>query len=438
MTRSLLDLADDVWTGKAPLNEIRRYGPGHLEEVAGGVAMIPGFGHAFAIAAHESLVLFDTGSRSGAEALFRAIRSWDTSPVSHAIYSHGHLDHVGGVGPFDAEADRAGRPRPLVIAHERVLPRFDRYERTRGYNRLINQRQFRNGAIAWPESYRRPDVTYTDTHLLETGGMRLHLRHELGETDDHTVGFLSESRILFPGDLFIWVSPNAGNPQKVQRYPVEWAAALRRMAELDAELMLGSHGVPIRGADRVREALTCTAAYLETIVDQTLAIMNGGGTVLDAVHEVRVPDELAAKPYLQPVYDEPQFVVRNVWRMYGGWYDGNPANLKPAPQGALATEIAALCGGPGRLAERAAALAEEGDLRLAAHLSQLAVQAAPADGGVHAVRARVFSDLVARERSTMARGIYGWAVAESTGVVEGRPTLEQVETLAGGAPRVSL
>src|SRR2546430_11540937 len=47
-----------------------------------------------------------------------------------------------------------------------------------------------------------------------------------------------------------------------------------------------------------------------------------------------------------------EFVVRNVWRLYGGWHDGNPAHLKPAPDAALAAEVAVLAGGPSRLAAR--------------------------------------------------------------------------------------
>ena len=58
-----------------------------------------------------------------------------------------------------------------------------------------------------------------------------------------------------------------------------------------------------------------------------------------------VPDHLRDRPWLQPVYDEPEFIVHNVWRLYGGWYDGNPATLKPASEAALATEIAELAGG---------------------------------------------------------------------------------------------
>ena len=76
--------------------------------------------------------------------------------------------------------------------------------------------------------------------------------------------------------------------------------------------------------------------------------MNAGARLDDIVHAVQAPAHLLDRPYLKPVYDEPEFVVRNLWRLYGGWYDGNPANLKPRPDAVLAAEVAALAGGAGR------------------------------------------------------------------------------------------
>src|SRR5205823_12758581 len=137
----------------------------------------------------------------------------------------------------------------------------------------------------------------------------------------------------------IWASPNAGNPQKVQRYPREWAAALREMATLGAGTLLPGHGFPILGADRIEVALTETAELLESLVQQTLALMNDGARLDEILYTVRAPQHLLDRPYLRPVYDEPEFVVRNIWRLYGGWYDGNPATLKPAPDRAVATEL---------------------------------------------------------------------------------------------------
>ncbi|MCG8592290.1 MAG: MBL fold metallo-hydrolase, partial [Proteobacteria bacterium] len=119
------------------------------------------------------------------------------------------------------------------------------------------------------------------------------------------------------------------------------------------------------------------------------------------------------RPYLRPVYDEPEFVIRNVWRLYGGWYDGNPAHLKPAAQDALAAEVARLAGGVDALVTRARAVAEAGELRLACHLIEFAVQAEPAHCEAHAARADVYGARRAAELSLMAKGVYGAAQRDS-------------------------
>ena len=106
------------------------------------------------------------------------------------------------------------------------------------------------------------------------------------------------------------------------------------------------------------------------------------GSALDAIlHAVSAPRDLLAKPYLLPKYDDPEFVVRGIWHLYAGWFDGNPAHLKPAPSAELAGEIAALAGGAATLADRARALAEAGRTRLAAHLIELASIACAGVGG---------------------------------------------------------
>ena len=112
-------------------------------------------------------------------------------------------------------------------------------------------------------------------------------------------------------------------------------------------------------------------------------------------------------------------MVRNVWRLYGGWYDGNPAHLKPAPQAVFATEMAALAGGVDRLVARARDLADAGDLRLACQLVEMAVQAAPDDREAHGARAEIYEQRRKAESSLMSKGIYGWAVRQSTEVVDG-------------------
>jgi alkyl sulfatase BDS1-like metallo-beta-lactamase superfamily hydrolase len=190
------------------------------------------------------------------------------------------------------------------------------------------------------------------------------------------------------------------------------------MAGLGAETLLPGHGLPIVGVDRVRESLQSTAELLEVLHDDTLRMMNAGARLDDILHTVRAPKSLLDKPYLRPIYDEPEFVVRNVWRLYGGWHDGNPAHLKPAPDAALAAEVATLAGGPERLAARAHEHVAAGDLRLAGHLVEWAAAAAPEDKDVQRARAEVFEARVAAEASTMSKGIFGAAARESRAQVD--------------------
>jgi alkyl sulfatase BDS1-like metallo-beta-lactamase superfamily hydrolase len=414
---SAIELSDRLWRGEASVDDHHPIGHmGHIEEVASRTAFLPSFANVSALATDEGLLLVDTGSQLTAKTVHEEVRSWYPERLNTAVYSHGHIDHVFGVGLFDEEARTNRWPAPRVVAHEALPRRFDRYILTAGYNGVINQRQFQAPNLRWPTEYRYPDATYAETYDVSLGGERFELHHARGETDDHTWTWAPARKVLCCGDFFIWASPNAGNPQKVQRYPKEWALALREMATLGAEVMLPGHGLPIIGHDRIVQALTDTAELLESLHDQTLALMNEGARLDEILHTVQAPRHLLDKPYLQPVYDEPEFIVRNIWRLYGGWYDGNPANLKPAPDKLVAHELAALAGGASALAKRALELAGAGDdqqLRLAGHLAELAALAEPDNLEVQAARAEVFERRVAVERSTMSKGVFAWAARES-------------------------
>jgi glyoxylase-like metal-dependent hydrolase (beta-lactamase superfamily II) len=415
MATDLLDLADKLFTGAAPIEAHHPFASsGELAEIGPGLVFVDAFANSAAVDTDDGLVVVDTSGVFHAKAVHATLRRWSASPLHTAIFTHGHVDHVFGVDLYEEEARINGWPMPRVIAHEAVPARFDRYRLTAGYNGVINARQFKAPNLKWPVDYRYPDETYRNAMKIEVGGEGFELRHSRGETDDGTWVWSPGRRVVFAGDLFIWASPNCGNPQKVQRYPRDWARALRDMADLGADVLLPGHGLPIVGRDRVRQATTEGAELLESLLDQTLAMMNEGARLDDIVHSVRAPAHLIARPYLRPVYDEPEFVVRNIWRLYGGWYDGNPAHLKPAPQRALAEEVASLAGGASVLASRASELAAAGDLRLAGHLAELAALAAPDDPGVHRVRAEVFGKRADEEASTMSKGVFSWAAHEST------------------------
>lgn len=411
---------EGFYEGPATVNRLTM----ELSELAPGIAFIESFSHVVVFDTDDGLVVFDASLEALAEPVLKALRGWSDKPVHTLAFTHGHVDHVGGAQAFVADTLARGGPRPRVVAHSRVPERFTRYGLTSGYNTVINERQFGRGGLMrggrfGPTQWVAPDTTFDTRMTMRVGDLVAELRHARAETDDHLWAWLPQKRALAVGDFLIWAFPNAGNPQKVQRYPLEWARALREMSALGAEVLLPAHGLPVGGAERIRRVLGDTASVLESLVEQTLALMNAGATLDEVIHTVKPPAALADRPYLQPTYDDPEFVVHNIWRLYGGWYDGDPSHLMPASAKALSAEIAALAGGVGRLVARARALAEAGELRLACHLVEAAVQAAPEDREAHAARAEVYTLRRHEERSLMAKGIYRAVADDSTRKAKG-------------------
>lgn len=415
----LISLSTQIIDERAPIFPVRINQ--ELSEIADGVAVVESFSNVVALATPEGLILSDTSGAATGGQVVESLRGWSREPFHTILYTHGHIDHVGGARAFTANAEALGHRPPRFVGHENLPLRFDRYRLTAGYNTIINARQFRgarNLSIGGAEEFLpsgtpAPDVTFRDRMDVSVGGVHLDLRHAKGETDDHVWAWLPDRRMILSGDLFIWSFPNAGNPQKVQRYPREWAAALREMSGVGAELLVPAHGLPIAGADRVRMVLEDTAEAVETLVNGTLEMMNAGETLDTIIHTVTLPGEVTSKPYLRAVYDEPEFIIRNIWRLYGGWYDGNPSRLKPAPDAAVAGEVARLAGGVGAVVRRARELAEKGDDRLACHLIEMAVLAEPANREAHGTRAAIYKQRRKRETSLMAKGIFGSAARES-------------------------
>jgi alkyl sulfatase BDS1-like metallo-beta-lactamase superfamily hydrolase len=417
---SIRGLAERHWNGEGDL--VHAHHPvlpvlgRAADEIAPGVLTMVSLASINAVDTGDGLVMLDTGGQFDADHVHTQVRAWrPRAPLHAAIYSHHHIDHVFGTRLFDAEASEQGWPRPVVYAHADLPDHFRRYERTLGWNTAINQRQFALpiDGFRWPDDYRYPDVTYDDRVTFTRGDSTFELHHARGETDDATWTWIPERKLLHPGDLFIWAVPNAGNPQKVQRFASDWAAALREMAARGAEVMLCGHGLPIFGAERIRQALTATAELLDSLEAQTLALMNQGLPLDRVLHEVEVPEHLRQLPYLQPVYDHPQFLVRNIWRRFGGWYDGEPDNLLPAPRAEQAAEWVTLAGGLEAVLQRARELAAAGNLRMACHLVEFAVLHEPASAEAHAVRTEVYAARSAEQVSSMARNILGHAARAS-------------------------
>ena len=401
-----------------------------ISEINDRISIVESFSHIITFRTDAGLVSFDSSGHQTGTACVDALRQWSDEPVDSIVYTHGHIDHVGGSGAFAAAASAAGHAAPNVIAHTACAPRFQRYIDTDGYNTHINVRQF--GGVSkranmgiggtnqrfLPEDVLWPTTEVETAEAVEVGGTTFELFHDKGETDDHLWAWVPSERALCVGDFVTWVFPNCGNPQKVQRFPLEWARALRKMQAYDADLLFGAHGLPVQGADRINRLLDDLASALEHLGHATIEMMNDGADLDTIVHAVNLDDDVVTRPWMRPIYDEPEFVVRNIWRLYGGWWDLNPARLKPAPRTAIGAEIVRLAGGEAVLVARARELADAGDFRLACELIEHVVDADPASTEGHGARAEIYQARRNHEAGLMSKGIFAAAANESRAALE--------------------
>jgi glyoxylase-like metal-dependent hydrolase (beta-lactamase superfamily II) len=366
------------------------------------------FVNTYAVRTPAGLLLVDPGFAHASGTLQRAVRAWSDARLHTAVYTHGHADHAFGLRAFLAAGER-----PQIVAQENCRQRFRRYRLTHGWNARINQRQFSLPVATFPDRFDWPTLTFREGLTQQLGELEVHYAAAKGETDDACWVWIPARRYLFTGDLIIWQAPNCGNPQKVQRYPVEWAEALERMAALNAEWLFPGHGLAIQGGEAVRTVLTETAHYLRVIIDQVLERMNAGQTPEEIVHGVEPDPELSTRPYLQANYDHPKFIVRNLLRLWGGWWNGNAADLLPATWEKQAAEIAALAGGVAAVVQRGRALLDAGDAVLAAHLAEWATRAAPEDREAQALKRDVYRRRLLDAQALMAQGIFRAAMNDA-------------------------
>jgi glyoxylase-like metal-dependent hydrolase (beta-lactamase superfamily II) len=400
--------------GKSP-EEAKFYWTGGPVEVAERTYFASMFSGVTAFDTDAGLVLIDSGMARLAPGLAALFRQRTQQPVHTAIYTHGHVDHAYGLPAFLLPEQQP----PRVVGHANMPARFARYAQTQRHNAALNARQF-GGSVseADDDAYNTfasppivPNQLYDEALDLEVGGIQFQLRHCRGETDDHTWIYCPERSVLCPGDLFIWGVPNAGNPQKAQRYPWDWADGLRAMAALEPKTLCPGHGGPVvNDCALVVTMLSETADFLQTLVERTLAVLEAGSPPhVDVVHRVEIPQ--SESPWLQPVYDEAEFIVRNIVRYYGGWFSGRPCELKPASRRALAHEFITLSGGVDPVLTRIGQLSEEGDYRLACHLADFALEASPNSQEVRERVAEVYLERAGQETSLMAINLYRSAAA---------------------------
>jgi alkyl sulfatase BDS1-like metallo-beta-lactamase superfamily hydrolase len=186
------------------------------------------------------------------------------------------------------------------------------------------------------------------------------------------------------------------------------------MLDLGADHLVPSHGPPVSGADDVRDALTGYRDAITYVRDASMQALNDGLSVHEAARTIRLPAELAAKPYLAERYGTVAWGVRAVYDGLTGWYDGDPSSLDPLPASRRDAVLVELSGRDALVA-RARAYAAEGEHQLALELLSVLLSAEPGHAEANRVQAEVCRELARTSPSINQKGFYASAarVAET-------------------------
>ena len=373
-----------------------------LFEVSDKLAFIKNFGNVAVFKDGSKGLLIDTGMGVSSNQVINKLKEWGIDEIEYIIYTHGHVDHVGGA---DLIAKAFKNDFLKVVSHEKVVERFDRYKKTIGYNGIINQRQFGLPAPVFPNEFRYPDITYKENYEINFYDSVINLTHGKGETDDATYLYSEKEDAIFTGDFFIWSLPNAGNPSKAQRYVGSWGEVLKDMSQYNAEFLFPGHGPLIQGKDTIKEILLNTSNCLLWIEESVLKLMNQGSTLRNIQDKITLPDEFN-QPYLVSSYDDFSFLINSVWRQYGGWYSGIPSELKPPSLFDMGSAYIDMAGGKENLLMFLQSLLAENKYKEASVLIDSISAVEPVF--YRDIKNEIYSFLADHESSLMAKGIYNF------------------------------
>ncbi|MDM0047104.1 alkyl sulfatase dimerization domain-containing protein [Variovorax dokdonensis] len=406
-----------------------------LVEQADGVYTVGGQGNSLVVDLGESLLLVDAGPGGAVtQRMIAQVRAGIDKPVSHIVYSHGHMGYNNGVAQWLEAAQAQGEALPRIVAHERVPHRYRRYRETAGLQAWTNSRQFRTPYPAEPPAhwFRMPDQTYASRLVIPGSRNCVELLHAPSETDDGTAVWVPGVRALYGSCAFIKTCPNAGSPLRIQRDVVRWAGTLDMFRALRPHLLIPEFGKPLDDMGEIDGALRVTADALRWLRREVVERMNQGIGELDILHDLALPEALFAHPCMKPVYGCVDYIVRDIWRSENGWWNRNPTDLHPAAPAAAAQAVFDAIPDRQRVLTHARQLQRNGQTQLALHVVDLLALCETADDDPLLIQARELKAQLCRERalqvsSMVSRNLYLSAADELVGRAIGDDEVQQQE-----------
>jgi alkyl sulfatase BDS1-like metallo-beta-lactamase superfamily hydrolase len=392
-----------------------------LVKAADGIWVAVGYG-----AANTTLIEGDTGAiiidtMYGTEAARHALavfREVTDKPITAIIITHGHADHKGATSVFQEDGT------PLILARRPAEATLARYGELASVRSERGRRQFGSGLaladkIDGIAPVHRPTggvqagvvkptrYVEAEREAISIAGVNLVLLAGPGETADHLLIWLPEQRVLFGGDNFYMSFPNLYAIRGISYRDVsQWVDTLDSMISLEAEVLITGHSRPVIGAPTVRSVLTDYRNAIDHVLTATLAGANRGMTPDELAASVRLPANLAEKPYLQEYYGVIEWSVRSIYAGYLGWFNGNPTQLFPLSPLDEAERMIRLAGSAATLLEAAREALTMGEYQWACQLLDHLLVLEPDSRDLKQLKASALRFLAASQPSSNSRHYY--------------------------------
>ncbi len=374
-----------------------------------------------------------TSRETAVAALAFARKHLGDKPVSAVVFTHSHLDHFGGaLGVVSAQEVK--ERKIAVVASEGFI------EEATSENVMAGPAMFRRAFYQFGK-----DLEQSPKGMVDTGLGKAVAAGSVGILQPTQIVNQPSQEISLDGLRFIFHNvPGAEAPAELTftipekkayggaenlaqtmhnllpvrgakaRDALRWANYMQQALDQlgDTEVYFGQHNWPVWGNARIKEFITKHRDVYKYTHDQTVRLMNAGFTPREIADQVKLPKSLASYFGSRGYYGDLRHNVKEVYQLYLGAYDGNPANLDPLPPQESAKRYLELIGGADKAVAAAQLAFDKGDYRWAAELLNHTVFGATDHKGAKELLARTYEQMAYMAEAATWRNSYLMAASE--------------------------